>query len=348
MKICIFSPYSANGAISGTFVRLEMLAKALNNLGFEVHIIGPFPGIDGAISHFYTLDLPIYKRIYSSVRARHLINSISPDILILEAPLLSIKLNTKVTVQMIHDSKFATSYRRSGGWILWLYYLFFSRVRNATVTVSDAERSNISKYLMLNPKKIIVSKNGISNGWLEQKGHNSLKKYDVLYVSNFAPHKGHLRLLKCLRNANLKIAFVGRDLGALVPVKEFVDRERMDVTFLSDLDTDELINTYDSSKVFMFPSELEGFGIPFVEARSRGLPVIASEIEVFFDLSRKLGGCTVNFDDCELVLKKVHSVLDSPPDVPDLREFMWMSIAKLLISELEILLPQVENLEKRK
>ena len=35
-----------------------------------------------------------------------------------------------------------------------------------------------------------------------------------------------------------------------------------------------LVNIYDSFNVFVFPSLYEGFGLPILEAQSRGLPVI--------------------------------------------------------------------------
>ena len=36
----------------------------------------------------------------------------------------------------------------------------------------------------------------------------------------------------------------------------------------------KLVDIYDSFNVFVFPSHYEGFGIPIIEAQSRGLPVI--------------------------------------------------------------------------
>ena len=48
------------------------------------------------------------------------------------------------------------------------------------------------------------------------------------------------------------------------------------VNFPGFLGEDDLIKTYASADAFVFPSLLEGFGLPPLEAMSNGLPVIAS------------------------------------------------------------------------
>ncbi len=42
---------------------------------------------------------------------------------------------------------------------------------------------------------------------------------------------------------------------------------------------------YNSADVFLFPSLDEGFGYPVAEAMAAGLPVVASNIEVFHEIT---------------------------------------------------------------
>ena len=46
------------------------------------------------------------------------------------------------------------------------------------------------------------------------------------------------------------------------------------IKFLGFAPEDKLVSIYDSFDAFVFPSYYEGFGIPIIEAQSRGLPVI--------------------------------------------------------------------------
>ncbi|PRY92816.1 glycosyltransferase involved in cell wall biosynthesis [Hasllibacter halocynthiae] len=53
-------------------------------------------------------------------------------------------------------------------------------------------------------------------------------------------------------------------------------RGRMPMRFLGHVTDDELINALDHAEVVLFPSRLEGFGLPALEAMTRGTPVLAS------------------------------------------------------------------------
>lgn len=43
---------------------------------------------------------------------------------------------------------------------------------------------------------------------------------------------------------------------------------------------EEILNLYSHARVFVFPTRIEGFGIPFLEALSFGVPVVGSDIPV--------------------------------------------------------------------
>lgn len=337
-RICILSPYSARGSISGIEIRLRMLVRNLHDLGYDVHVIGPYKDVEGATVHDFSLDVPIWRRPFHSLGAIRIIRRLSPSVVILEAPAFVAGLRGAKVVQMIHDSKFATAHRRRGGWVLWLYYLVMCRVYAYTITVSKSEKSRIASSLRLSEDRILVSYNGIGERWIEPSAHSD-RDFDLIYVSNFARHKGHIRFLKAIIGQGYRVALVGGDLGTLEQVKAFARANYINVQFFHDLSEADLIAMYDRSRVFVFPSELEGFGIPFLEARARGLPVVANELEVFRELAAELGASIVDFDDSSAVLAAISEALDAGRQPVGLRRFLW----KELTSQLAVaLLPEDE------
>lgn len=311
-----------------------MLARHLSQSGIDVHVVGPFGEIEGATVHSVSLDVPLLSRLLPSLRAARMIRRLRPSGVVLEGPALTLGFSGATVIQMIHDGKFATRHRRRGGWILWLYYFVMCRLCDYTMTVSESEKERIASSLRLPRRKILVSYNGINDIWLTQPRQPTEKEFDLLYVSNFAPHKGHMRLLKCLHGRGLKTALVGGDLGTLDQARTYCDNYGLDVAFFRNLSVEDLIALYDKSRVFVFPSELEGFGIPFIEARARGLPVVASDIEVFHELSEKIGGQIVAFEDCEAVNAAISRAFEEPQARPHLEDFHWRHVSEQLIAQI--------------
>ena len=58
----------------------------------------------------------------------------------------------------------------------------------------------------------------------------------------------------------------------------------------NDLSDDELCFLYNGADAFIFASVREGYGLPLVEAMNHRLPVIASDIPVFREISEGGGG----------------------------------------------------------
>ncbi|WP_300056766.1 glycosyltransferase family 4 protein [Sulfitobacter sp.] len=324
-RICIFCPYSGQGNISGIQVRLRMLAYYLNSLGYDVHVIGPYENIEGATTHDFSLDVPLWHRLWRGIAVSRIIRRLRPSVVILEGPTILAGLRGVKVFQMIHDSKFATAHRRRGGMLLWLYYFLMCRVYSHTITVSEAEKDRIATNLQLSKDRIIVSYNGIGENWLRPPA-NFDKEFDLIYVSNFAKHKGHIRFLRAIVGLGYRVALVGGDLGTLDQVQTFAESYDLDLQFFHGLSEAELITLYDRSKVFVFPSELEGFGIPFLEARARDLPVVASDIEVFHELAADLGATIVDFADASAVRAGISAALKDGPQPIDTSHFLWRNI----------------------
>lgn len=114
-----------------------------------------------------------------------------------------------------------------------------------------------------------------SSDW-ERYSNRVFSKSDyVVYLSSTAPHKQTARLLELwetLQSRKLdlpKLVLVGA-LGA--EAQTHLDRLH-GATLLPSLDHDSLVDKVGSALALLFPSEIEGFGLPALEAYLVGTPV---------------------------------------------------------------------------
>lgn len=99
-----------------------------------------------------------------------------------------------------------------------------------------------------------------------------MKKPFVVYTGNLYPHKNVPILIEACERLKINLAIVcARDVFAKrLPNSEYVH-------FLGRLTDKELVGLYRQAVVFVFPSLIEGFGLPGLEAMAVGLPVIAAQ-----------------------------------------------------------------------
>lgn len=125
--------------------------------------------------------------------------------------------------------------------------------------------------------------------------HGLSGRFAVLTVGGIEPRKGSLTLLDGFarfRDAHpeerpLLVFAGGATLFDYRDERERFDRRLAqlgcadDVRILGPVSDDALLDLYRASDVFAFPSVKEGFGLAALEAMSCGLPVVASDIDVF-------------------------------------------------------------------
>lgn len=116
-----------------------------------------------------------------------------------------------------------------------------------------------------------------------------------LVCSTIEPRKNHLLLLNVWRD----IANAGHDVPKLIVVgkrgwenEQIVDMlERCEairehVIEVSGLQTESLRRLLANARALLMPSFAEGYGLPLVEGRSQGTPVVASDIPVFREIAQ--------------------------------------------------------------
>lgn len=118
------------------------------------------------------------------------------------------------------------------------------------------------------------------------------KDCDFLYVASGEPHKNHRQLIEAwclLANEglfpSLKLTLDRVHFAELCFwIEQKVEQYRLNVENVGSLPHDQMKRLYDRVGALIYPSIFESFGLPLIEARQAGLPVLASELDYVRDV----------------------------------------------------------------
>lgn len=170
------------------------------------------------------------------------------------------------------------------------YYLALAiglRRAHKIIAVSQTTKQEIIDHFRIDPDKIVVTYEAVDEKVKNQKSKvKSLKRIIAdpyfLYVGNAYPHKNLETLLHAFQENTTKLVLVGKiDFFYERLKKNIVNRN---VIFFGQANDEQLINLYTHASALVFPSLMEGFGLPALEALSLGCPVIVSDIPVFHEI----------------------------------------------------------------
>ena len=200
-------------------------------------------------------------------------------------------------------------------WVRRLGYQYILRqgIKKAwhIIAVSEATKQDIVKSIGIEKEKISVTYEGIDNQITKISSKKSIIGCPYfLYVGNAYPHKNLEFLIKsfgifCEQKAfnKYKLVLVGKDDFFYKRLKIWVAtlpyKER--IQFFGPADDGQLAALYTYAKSFIFPSLMEGFGLPALEAIGCGCPVICSDIPVFHELFGSIPNFINPHDEASLV-----------------------------------------------
>jgi glycosyltransferase involved in cell wall biosynthesis len=218
--------------------------------------------------------------------------------------------------------------------------LFGYSIKHAGIktTVSEYSRIQINKHYHIPLQSLHVIPNGIerqvmesetsvlgAQGFIEQK--YGVKNF-ILYVSRIEPRKNHLQVLKTylklkLYQQGIALVFIGtgsiavKELNSLIAT---LDQEQRKLFYwIENIGQTELNNFYLASRLFIYASKAEGFGIPPLEAAGLHKPVLCSNATAMkdFDFFEPHMFDPLNGNEFE---QKLVSILSAPPDPDFLRK----------------------------
>jgi len=161
------------------------------------------------------------------------------------------------------------------------------------ITVSQISFSTLSAYAGVDPAKVRVIHNGVSDCFrpdiaseaLAAARHRySLPDRFAFWVGDFRPEKNLSFLIQAWSRLQAHLAelpalvLAGAQTGDYGKLKSEVQRRGLEgkVLFTGFIPHDDLSAVYAAATVFVFPSLYEGFGLPPLEAMASGTPCVVS------------------------------------------------------------------------
>ncbi|MDO9464797.1 MAG: glycosyltransferase [bacterium] len=226
-------------------------------------------------------------------------------------------------------------------WVFFHISLFTFRKADLLLPISDSLKEYlISKEFKKN--RLIVSGNGIEVDLIRRAKKDNKFNIDALFIGRINETKGIYDLLKVLqivrkKYPNFQLAIMGR--GDKTTEKQFkneiiknnLGKNVQLLGYKSDLEKFSIIK---SSKIFLFLSVSESFGISLLEAVCCGLKAVVYELEPYKKIYLNNEVIMVTKNDYKSAAKKVMKLFDKR-DFSNkngellLEQYSWDKIAKI-------------------
>lgn len=214
------------------------------------------------------------------------------------------------------------------------------------VTISNYSKASIMRHFRIGKQKIEVVYNGFRK--IEAEKDISLRQLGVyepyfLYVGNAYPHKNLNTLIHAFAQfTNIdkytQLVIAGRrDIFSKALEKEAkmagIDMNRL--RFIDLPSDDEIAKLYERTNLFIFPSKLEGFGLPPLEALAHGAPTAVAHSSSLPEVVGNLGKY-FEIHDIETMVEYMEKAVKNKEEMmPDhqkvadhLEKFSWLNNAK--------------------
>jgi glycosyltransferase involved in cell wall biosynthesis len=174
-------------------------------------------------------------------------------------------------------------------------------------------------------------------------------------VGSFETRKNYAWLVKVFEGLwaaghDVRLLIMGRPTGdgqfLIDNLRRHPEHGRRLLTVLDGSD-EELALAYARARALLFPSLAEGFGLPLVEARARGCPVIASNLPAFRELADDgVDLCPVNSTEAMAKLVLQHAAVNRRSSIPAMPAFTWGDSARQCLEVVSALLSHPQPLMK--
>ena len=185
-------------------------------------------------------------------------------------------LKGRKVILTIHDNGFLHLHSGIRRWIMKKIWLDWP-LRHCTkvVAVSNATKQDIVANTKYPENKIEVIHSVVPSHFKRREKLPNNPKPVLLHIG-LAPNKNLRGHAEAIQGMDVKLRIIGEPSEAdHAMLRGF----KIDYEWMSKLSDEEMQDVYATSDVLLFCSTLEGFGMPILEAKAVGLPVITSDKE---------------------------------------------------------------------
>lgn len=168
------------------------------------------------------------------------------------------------------------------------------------LTISNYSKDDIVRFAHVPPQKITVAYPAADSLTDKPQPVAAYKNVPfIMYVGRAEPYKNNRGLIEAHQqlltaNPNLRLVIVGRkDILRHADEQWVADNGYKNVDFLGFVPDDHLAWLYAHCRAYVFPSFMEGFGLPSLEAMLYGAPVASSNASCLPEIN---GEAAVYFD----------------------------------------------------
>lgn len=236
------------------------------------------------------------------------------------------------TVVTIHDVIFMHQpeyYKPVDRWIYRWKFRYAGRVADRVVTVSEFSKQELTRLLGIPAEKIDVVYPGIYLDFSKVTPHQratvaeryGLPRRFVLYVGTIEERKNLMLVAQAMASLKaegrlpkeLCVAVVGRRTPYTDTLQYYIADQGLAAhfLFLHNVTFADLPAVYQLADYLVYPSRIEGFGSPMLEAAAAGLPAIGCTGSSLEEAGGP-GGCYVGPDDVDGMARCMMALWDDP------------------------------------
>ena len=220
---------------------------------------------------------------------KRFLEKLSPDLVHFCMPQQPVLYKGK-SVTTFHDLSLMNTYNSDKNWLVYhakqqVGKFVFKKVlkdANHIIAVSEYTKSDVREFFPIDEKKIsvIYESSDVSN--IKPKRYSVPYKKYILYVGQQSDYKNIKRLgdahqILLQKHPDLGLVLVGKkNAAAKINEAYFTDRSYKNIHFTDFVEDNQLSWLYTNAEAYVFPSLMEGFGLPGLEAMGYGTPVISS------------------------------------------------------------------------
>ncbi|MEO5499439.1 MAG: glycosyltransferase family 1 protein [Candidatus Saccharimonadales bacterium] len=257
----------------------------------------------------------------------------------------------KPHVTTIHDMTLLKTYNSDKNWAVYHVKQFVGRIlfyvightSKQIIAISEFTKTEYVKHANIDPEKVSLtyeSADVLSEKPKKPDMVSADEKY-ILYVGQQSDYKNIRRLMEAhqalrVNRPDLKLMLVGSLNEAARRNKYWAEQKGLqNIVFTGFVSDDELAWLYNHTRAYVFPSLMEGFGLPGLEAMVHNAPVASSNATC---LPEVYGDAALYFDPTSVqdMTKTIASIIDDESVRKDLiakgvqkaGEYSWKRMAQ--------------------